>query len=219
MLLRRRTTPAQAAAARANGAKSRGPVTPRGKSQSARNALRHGLHARLINPLAADPIALERYNTLLAGFLSEIDPSNLNQRNAAMLLAAATAESERVWRMEEQALHAEAELGAAAFRSLAMRSTFLEFCHRRGTLCDRLINRAFSRLQNAPVISDPAKKAKTKNTKTHERTVQGPENNESPENRTQQTAEIAPNEPRCTIFPGSEPCPSAPPNVLRIVHN
>jgi hypothetical protein len=42
------STPKQIAASRANGAKSKGPVTPQGKRNSSRNSTRHGIFAATI---------------------------------------------------------------------------------------------------------------------------------------------------------------------------
>ena len=69
---------AQIAASRANGAKSRGPVTPDGKAISARNSLRHGILAQTAIIDSEDPGQLQ----LLFGELYETwDPADEHERN------------------------------------------------------------------------------------------------------------------------------------------
>ena len=64
---------AQKTAARANGAKSQGPVTPKGKATSARNALRHGLTAFHLALTCEDQDA---FNSVLADYMDEYRPVN-----------------------------------------------------------------------------------------------------------------------------------------------
>jgi hypothetical protein len=65
-------TPEQkASTSRANGAKSRGPITPAGKAKSARNALRHGLSARRVTlPEESEPA----FRAFLQSYLDRFEP-------------------------------------------------------------------------------------------------------------------------------------------------
>src|SRR6516225_2944382 len=62
---------ARRAAARANGAKSQGPVTPEGKAKSALNAITHGLTASAI---VLTTESKEKYEALLASYLERCNP-------------------------------------------------------------------------------------------------------------------------------------------------
>jgi hypothetical protein len=68
---RQRISEARRAAARANGAKSQGPVTPEGKAKSALNAITHGLTASAI---VLTTESKEKYEALLASYLERCDP-------------------------------------------------------------------------------------------------------------------------------------------------
>lgn len=77
-------------ASRANGALSRGPVTPEGKRKSAKNAVTHGLAAlSVLLPGESD----ERFQQLLDGFTADVNPqSHIAQFQVEQLAIAA-------WRM------------------------------------------------------------------------------------------------------------------------
>jgi hypothetical protein len=77
---------ARRAAARANGARSRGPVTPEGKAKSALNAFTHGLTA---NALVLTTESKEKYEALLASYCSEYDPQGQTESDLVEELTAA----------------------------------------------------------------------------------------------------------------------------------
>lgn len=89
---------AQRAAARLNGARSRGPVTAAGKARASRNAFRHGLDAtvHLLAP-GEDPAALERLRSAL---FAEYHPDRPSRALLVERLAAATWKLRRAERLE-----------------------------------------------------------------------------------------------------------------------
>src|SRR5205814_3211982 len=65
--------------ARANGAKSKGPVTEEGKQQSSRNALKHGLTARHSMLLACEDE--DQFQQVVDDYLSTYQPTNPVERD------------------------------------------------------------------------------------------------------------------------------------------
>jgi hypothetical protein len=87
-------TDAQRAAARANGAKSKGPTTEDGKARSALNAVRHGLLAgSLILRTESQP----KFLAILNGYLDEYQPEGQTENNLVEDIAAAQWMKERCW--------------------------------------------------------------------------------------------------------------------------
>jgi hypothetical protein len=83
---RRPTSEKRAAAARANGAKSRGPVTATGRANSARNSRSHGLRS---HTLFTDPESLADLASQLAIFESDFSPQSSIERNLVKMMAVA----------------------------------------------------------------------------------------------------------------------------------
>jgi hypothetical protein len=87
-------TEAQRAAARANGAKSQGPITEEGKAKSALNSLRHGLLARaLVLRSESEP----KFLAILNGYLDEYQPEGQTENRLIEEIAAAQWHQERCW--------------------------------------------------------------------------------------------------------------------------
>ncbi len=77
---------ARRAAARANGARSHGPVTPEGKAKSALNAITHGLTA---GTLVLTTESKEKYEALLESYRAEYDPQGQTEHDLVEEVAAA----------------------------------------------------------------------------------------------------------------------------------
>lgn len=147
----RNPTPAQQAASRANGARSRGPVTPQGKRRSSQNSRRHGL---LANTVVLD-------NESRAGFLKSfrehlqcIGPRDYIELDAVEQMCSASWRLRRLWMMERKALDLELEAHRSpdeperlvrAFDSLACNRPHFLLLHRYETRLHNIIQRSLTR--------------------------------------------------------------------------
>lgn len=84
-------------ASRANGALSRGPITPQGKTRSALNALDHGLSARavVIHGESADS-----FQATLDNFLIRFQPADAAELSLVQEMVAAAWRLQRAWDIE-----------------------------------------------------------------------------------------------------------------------
>ena len=80
----------QSETSRQNGAKSHGPVTPEGKAQSSKNAVKHGLTAAVV---VLPHENKEEFNKLLHSYIHDFRPTNQSQQDLVETLAATR------WRM------------------------------------------------------------------------------------------------------------------------
>ena len=87
----------QAATARANGAKSNGPITAEGKARSAQNSLKHGLtSSRVVLPHESQ----EAYDRLEASLINRFKPADDLENELVQEMAAARWRLRRIEAME-----------------------------------------------------------------------------------------------------------------------
>jgi hypothetical protein len=97
----------QKAASRANGAKSRGPVTPEGKLRSSRNNVERGLLARTV---VLDGESLPRFHALMTSLQDELKPETTIENLLIHKMAVAHWRLMRAWGMERTGLSNEANV-------------------------------------------------------------------------------------------------------------
>ncbi|MFZ1428949.1 MAG: hypothetical protein WAS21_19505, partial [Geminicoccaceae bacterium] len=91
-------------AARRNGARSRGPVTPEGKARASRNALKHGLAA--LEHLVLDGEDAAELEAMTARLLTEVGPESEIEARLVRRMAVAFWKGERAERIEVAILDA-----------------------------------------------------------------------------------------------------------------
>jgi hypothetical protein len=149
----------RSAASRANGAKSRGPLTVKGKAMSSANSLRHGM---LSNSVVLDGESTERFSLLLAALHEEFAPRNEVETMLLETMAVSRWRQMRFWGMEKAGLTWEIHKqiadspevaqqdgttrAALAFRTLADESRSLDLMNRYEARYDRQYNQALCRL-------------------------------------------------------------------------
>ena len=90
--------------ARANGARSRGPVTPEGRARSSKNAIKHGLSSRAI---VLSNESESEFEKLLESYLAQFNPQSEIEASLVEQLVAARWRMERVWAIETSLLDLE----------------------------------------------------------------------------------------------------------------
>ena len=90
--------------ARANGAKSRGPVTPEGRAASSRNSLRHGFTAQSV---VLSTESQEDFQSLLDSYIDQFDPQGGVEMDLVQTMAAARWRLRRISTIETTLLNNE----------------------------------------------------------------------------------------------------------------
>jgi hypothetical protein len=148
----------QIEASRANGSKSRGPVTEEGKLASSRNALKHGMLSQYI---LIPGESAEAFHALAADLFAEFRPLGSTEEDLVEMMVAARWRRSRIWSMEKTCFtkrmakeYCEAveplpdaeETAGLAFAALANETRTLDLVNRYESRYDRQYFRAHRRL-------------------------------------------------------------------------
>jgi len=145
--------------ARANGAKSHGPITEQGRKTSSMNALKHGLTARTVVLSNEDG---DEYTGLLNSYIEELQPTNPVEMDLITEMANAKWQQRRLSNIESQLFEEYMERAkkfsdvasdpnnpavehTAGFRMMA-ESTSLTMLNRMGARFERTYSRALNNL-------------------------------------------------------------------------
>jgi hypothetical protein len=112
---------------RANGARSRGPVTPEGKRRSSQNALAHGLLARCTLMEGEKPEALE---ALLNEHLERLGPTDGVELGMVQEMVAAYWRSCRAWAIETRTFENQVATQPAGDRLDRMTAAFSDLAEK-----------------------------------------------------------------------------------------
>ena len=160
--------------ARINGAKSRGPKTLAGKAKSSRNAIKHGLFAKIM--LLRNENA-EAFDGLTEKYIRRFQPRDGLELNIVEQMVAATWRLARCWDMQTQSLNLEMDndqiedietLAARSFHTAIGNTPSLQLLHRFENSYERIFNRAIRTLANVrknfPMPDDDTQKCENEPT-------------------------------------------------------
>src|SRR5579863_2797972 len=152
------STERQKQASRANGSKSRGPVSPAGKLVSSRNALKHGM---LSGTIVLQGESTDRFDQLVATLDEEFQPQTPFEESLIDNMAVIRWRQMRIWGMEKDGMEHEmrrqsdlsdsistednATRASLAFRTLSDDSRSLDLMNRYDSRYQREYLRAHRR--------------------------------------------------------------------------
>lgn len=151
------STEKQILASRANGAKSRGPISAEGKQKSSRNRVSHGILARTV---VLNGESRLRFKELFANLTAELQPATTIECLLVQKMAVAHWRQARLWGFEKSTLDLEsgkpcpaaegqniATRDALAFHSLAGESRSNTILTQMEMRYDRQFSRSLDRLE------------------------------------------------------------------------